>query len=187
MAAERERRKQILDTQALVNVAEGHKQRAILDSEGSECFRYSKGIDILIINKCNIELQAQLNTSAGQKQKLILESEGNLEAAKNEGKALARQVEILAESLAGPSIKPTDEDRRKALDALLELRRLEQLKAIASGSGNSTYFFGNAKGSGRDEYEYDVENVEKWKRSLVDQRNIAFSSGSTAVQANSPA
>lgn len=34
MAAERERRKQILDTQALVNVAEGHKQRTILESEG---------------------------------------------------------------------------------------------------------------------------------------------------------
>lgn len=36
MAAERERRKQILDTQALVNVAEGQKQRAILESEGSK-------------------------------------------------------------------------------------------------------------------------------------------------------
>ena len=34
MAAERERRKKILDTQALVNVAEGHKQRVILESEG---------------------------------------------------------------------------------------------------------------------------------------------------------
>lgn len=36
MQAERERRKQILDTQALVNVAEGHKQRAILESEASQ-------------------------------------------------------------------------------------------------------------------------------------------------------
>jgi len=34
MQAERERRKQLLDTQALVNVAEGHKQRTILESEG---------------------------------------------------------------------------------------------------------------------------------------------------------
>lgn len=34
MEAERNRRKQILDTQAAVNVAEGHKQRAILESEG---------------------------------------------------------------------------------------------------------------------------------------------------------
>lgn len=36
MAAERERRKKILDTQALVNVAEGHKQRVILESEGGK-------------------------------------------------------------------------------------------------------------------------------------------------------
>ena len=36
MAAERERRKKILDTQAMVNVAEGHKQRVILESEGGE-------------------------------------------------------------------------------------------------------------------------------------------------------
>lgn len=122
----------------------------------------------------DLELQATLNTSAGQKQKLILESEGQLEAAKNEGLALARQVEILAQSLvAEPSAKPTDEDKRRALDALLELRRLEQLKAIAAGHGNSTYFFGYAKGTGRD--VYDVENVEKWKRSLNDEKKFAFS------------
>ncbi|EJD03876.1 stomatin family protein [Fomitiporia mediterranea MF3/22] len=156
MAAERERRKQILDTQALVNVAEGHKQRAILESEG--------------------RLQAQLNTSAGQKQKLILESEGQLEAARNEGKALSQQVDILAAALTEPNATPTNEERRKALDALLELRRLEQLKAIAAGHGNSTYFFGDSKGTGRDSYA--VENMEKWKRSFVDRENITQSSGS---------
>lgn len=36
MAAERERRKKILDTQAMINVAEGHKQRVILESEGGK-------------------------------------------------------------------------------------------------------------------------------------------------------
>lgn len=36
MQAERERRKQLLDTQALINVAEGQKQRTILQSEGGE-------------------------------------------------------------------------------------------------------------------------------------------------------
>lgn len=117
---------------------------------------------------------------------MILESEGQLEAAKNEGKALARQVEIIAESLSGPSTKPTDEDRRKALDTLIEMRRIEQLKAIAYGTSNSTYFFGDAKGTNKD--AYDVENVEKWKRSLTDQqRNIAFSSGSTMQQSGTPA
>lgn len=155
MAAERDRRKKILDTQALVNVAEGHKQRVILESEG--------------------ELQSQLNQSAGQKQKLILESEGTLAAAKNEGEALARQVDILSRALlVGTSGEPTNEDRVKALDALLELRRLEQLKAIASGNGNSTYFFGESKGTGRD--PYDVDNLERLKKSLPDQRQMAFSS-----------
>lgn len=37
MEAERNRRKQLLDTQAQVNVAEGHKQRVILESEGHVC------------------------------------------------------------------------------------------------------------------------------------------------------
>ena len=157
MAAERDRRKKILDTQALVNVAEGHKQRVILESEGA--------------------LQSQLNESAGYKQKLILESEGTLAAAKNEGEALARQVDVLSRALAGPSGEPSYDDRLKALDSLLELRRLEQLKAIAAGNGNSTYFFGDAKGTGRD--PYDVENLERWKKSLSDQKHIAVSSSIT--------
>ena len=96
-----------------------------------------------------------------------------LEAAKNQGEALASQVDILARALASPSTNPSPAERTKALDALLELRRLEQLKAIAHGNGNSTYFFGDAKGTGR--HAYDVENTEMWKRSLVDQCNVALS------------
>ena len=34
MEAERNRRKQLLDTQAQINIAEGQKQRVILESEG---------------------------------------------------------------------------------------------------------------------------------------------------------
>lgn len=153
MAAERDRRKKILDTQALINVSEGHKQRVILESEAA--------------------LQSQLNEAAGYKRKLVLESEGMLEAAKNEGEALARQVDILARSLeADPQAAPSREQRAKALDALLTLRRLEQLKAIAAGSGNSTYFFGDVKGTGRDSYE--VDNVEAWKKNLRDQANVVI-------------
>ena len=37
------------------------------------------------------------------------------------------------------------------------------MKAIANGTGNSTYFFGDAKGTGRDAYE--VENMERLKKS----------------------
>ena len=51
MAAERERRKQILDTQAKVNIAEGNKQRMILESEGSKlASRFSRLTFILVTN-----------------------------------------------------------------------------------------------------------------------------------------
>ena len=118
-----------------------------------------------------LALQSQLNEAAGHKRKLVLESEGMLEAAKNEGEALARQVDILARSLeADPKATPSNEQRAKALDALLGLRRLEQLKAIAAGNGNSTYFFGDAKGTGHDSYE--IDNVEAWKKSLRDPAHV---------------
>ncbi|KAI0090636.1 hypothetical protein BDY19DRAFT_723895 [Irpex rosettiformis] len=150
MAAERERRKKILDTQAMVNVAEGHKQRVILESEGA--------------------LESQLNNAAGAKRKLILESEGTLEASKNEGKALAAQVDILARSLGhaeSESDEPSVEHKLKALDALLELRRIEQLKAIANGRGNATYFFGGSNDGGSiDTSRYGVESWESWKRAV---------------------
>lgn len=126
-----------------------------------------------------------MNQAAAHKQKLILESEGFLEATKNEGEALARQVDILARSIAATPEQPSPEDRKKALDALLELRRLEQLKAIAAGQGNTTYFFGDSKGSGRD--AYDVDNQEKLKKALLNQRAalLANSTSSTDVVGSS--
>lgn len=140
MEAERNRRKQLLDTQAAVNVAEGHKQRAILESEG--------------------ELQSQLNQAEGTKRRLILESEGRLESARNESRALSAQVELVARAL---NANPGEAERRLALDTLVELRRLEQLRAIAGGKGNNTYFFGERGGA------YDVDNMEKWKRTLGEE------------------
>ena len=134
--------------------------------------------------------QSQLNQSAAQKQKLILESEGLLEAAKNEGEAIARQVDILARSLGSPGSEVTNEDKNTALSALLELRRIEQLKAIAAGAGNATYFFGDGKRLGRD--AYDVDLTEKWKRSqLLDpgaprRSDTQLQSQSSTGRANMP-
>ena len=45
MEAERNRRKQLLDTQAQINVAEGNKQRVILESEGHVSYPYSMRMD----------------------------------------------------------------------------------------------------------------------------------------------
>lgn len=109
-------------------------------------------------------LQSQLNNAAGAKQKLILESQGTLEASKNQGQALAAQIDVLARMLAEPG-KPSSEHKLKALEAFLELKRLEQLRAIAHGHGNATYFFGDAQTTaqlGKD--AYGVDNWESWKR-----------------------
>ncbi|KAJ3794939.1 hypothetical protein GGU11DRAFT_794150 [Lentinula aff. detonsa] len=125
MEAERNRRKQLLDTQAQINIAEGQKQRVILESEG--------------------HLEAKSNEADARYKTVVREAEARQQQSIMEASALAEQVSRLALSISG-----TDEetqvqpgDRQRALDGLIELRRLEQLKAIAKGSGNSTYFFGD--------------------------------------------
>jgi regulator of protease activity HflC (stomatin/prohibitin superfamily) len=125
MQAERERRKQILDTQAQVNIAEGSKQKAILASEGAS--------------------QAELNRAHAERKKLIMESEGHREAAINDGRALASGGPVTAET------------RAEALRAIVEMRRIEQLQAIAHGPGNSTYFFGDRSTMAGDIWHPDGE------------------------------
>lgn len=61
-----------------------------------------------------------------------------------EASAIAQQVEAISRSLSPNSAsEPTVENRMKALNVLVELKRLEQLKAIANSQSNSTYFFGD--------------------------------------------
>jgi len=63
-----------------------------------------------------------------------------------EASALAEQVENIARSLSPNPSQPdsvTPEHRKLALSTLVELKRLEQLKAIAESKSNSTYFFGD--------------------------------------------
>jgi len=121
-----------------------------------------------ISNDGRPELQSQLNYAEGEKRKVILASEGFFQAAVNEGLALARQIDAVAQSLTlDTGEKPTELVKLKALDALLELRKLEQLKAIAAGHANSTYFFGKESGVG-ERSGYEIDNVEKWKKSIQD-------------------
>lgn len=143
MEAERNRRKQLLDTQAQVNVAEGHKQRVILESEGhlaaksneadakyKTVFRLAEARYVLIptwFHFANI-----LTLLWIRKQQAMMEAS-----------ALASQVEELARSLSKSKDSIDLEARRMALEKLIELRRLEQLKAIAESQSNSTYFFGD--------------------------------------------
>jgi hypothetical protein len=63
---------------------------------------------------------------------------------------------LLARALS-PDGTITDATRAEALRALIELKRIEQLKAIASGDGNSTYFFGDRAAMKGDVWHPDGE------------------------------
>ena len=60
-----------------------------------------------------------------------------------EASALAQQVEEIGRCLSNSKDVIDPEARKIALEKLIELRRLEQLKAIAESRSNSTYFFGD--------------------------------------------
>ncbi|KAK7688983.1 hypothetical protein QCA50_007674 [Cerrena zonata] len=140
MEAERNRRKQILDTEAAVNIAEGHKRRVILESEAHLVAKE---------NEANAEYKYVVRNAEARKLKALMEAS-----------ALASQVTELAGSLAGDAKNVTPADRQLALNTLVELQRLNQLKAIASSKSNSTYFFGDkAVGTER----YNIDYAEKVK------------------------
>ena len=81
-----------------------------------------------------------------------------------ESSAIAQQVEEIASSIAQDEDDVQQADRQRALSTLVELKRLEQLKAIATSEANSTYFFGDkaALGGGA-EASFVVDFVERLK------------------------
>ncbi|KAF8178501.1 hypothetical protein BJ912DRAFT_984034 [Pholiota molesta] len=143
MEAERNRRKQLLDTQAQINVAEGQKQRVILESEG--------------------HLEAKSNEADAAYKTVFREAEARQQQALMEASALAQQVENIAQSLAPSKDAVAPEHRKLALATLVELRRLEQLQAIAKSKSNSTYFFGDkaALGAANDAFNVDYAQAVK--------------------------
>ncbi|KAF8154799.1 hypothetical protein B0H34DRAFT_661203 [Crassisporium funariophilum] len=143
MEAERNRRKQILDTQAQINVAEGQKQRVILESEG--------------------HLEAKSNEADAKYKTVFREAEARQQQALMEASAIAQQVEHIARSLA-PNSDPSSilpEHRQSALATLVELKRLEQLRAIAESKSNSTYFFGDKAALGVAGDPYGVDYAQR--------------------------
>ena len=125
-----------------MNVAEGHEQRVILESEG--------------------HLEAKSNEADAAYKTVFREAEARFappspwhypcphltiislfkkEQAVMEASALANQVSAIAASL-NPS-NPGAEERKLALRTIVELKRLEQLREIAKSGNNSTYFFGD--------------------------------------------
>lgn len=89
-----------------------------------------------------LETSAKVRTAEGEKQTAILQSEGRLVSAKNESEAIkyelnavssgfAEQIKTIAETLEG--------DKEKAMYFLIEMKRLEHLKQLAS-TNNNVYF-----------------------------------------------
>jgi hypothetical protein len=101
-----------------------------------------------------------------------------------EASALAAQVDEIARSLSN-SEKVTDEDRRRALAAIIEIKRLDQLKAIASSQSNSTYFFGDraAMGVASDVEAFNVDYAQNVKKGLEHgkERKVDVVSGVVGV------
>ncbi|EEB92798.1 hypothetical protein MPER_08642, partial [Moniliophthora perniciosa FA553] len=146
MEAERNRRKQLLDTQAQINIAEGHKQRVILESEG--------------------HLQAKANEADANYKIIVRNAEARQQQSILEAAAFAKQIEEVAQSLAAGKENVSTEDRKRALEALVELRRLEQLRAIAAGKGNSTYFFGDLASIGGSPAAYNIDFAQSRKHGI---------------------
>ena len=83
-----------------------------------------------------------------------------------EAVALAKQVENIAEALAPNKGTVTSEDRKLALATLVELRRLDQLQAIAKSKSNSTYFFGDKAALGAANDAFNVDYAQAVKRGI---------------------
>lgn len=112
MEAERKRRENDLNTRASVRTAEGMRDAEILKSEG-----------LLAAAKNGAEaafVQTQREAD-GHKYKIMAEAEGK-----------ANEIERIAKAFGG--------DHNLAFQFLTEMNRIDQLKAIATKSQNSTYF-----------------------------------------------
>jgi len=83
-----------------------------------------------------------------------------------EASAIAEQVDHIARSLALNKDDIGPEHRHAALSTLVELKRLEQLKAIAGGQGNSTYFFGDKAALGSANEAFNVDYAQHVKAGL---------------------
>jgi len=181
MEAERNRRKQLLDTQAQINVAEGHKQRVILESEGLVCLFTSFCVDIFSNPSC--QLEAKSNEADAAFKTVVREAEARKQQAVFEAQAIAEQVESVARALTTSGAEePSAEQRTAALQTLVELKRLEQLKAIAQSKSNSTYFFGDRAALGGQAAEaFNVDYAQQVKAGIEkkDARHLATGAAST--------
>jgi hypothetical protein len=97
---------------------------------------------------------------------MILICAGRQQQAIMEASAIAQQIEHVAKSISEDKENVRPEDRQRALNALVELKRLEQLRAIAGSTSNSTYFFGDNAALGHGVEPYNIDYAEHVKGGL---------------------
>lgn len=78
------------------------------------------------------KLQEQINFAKGNYERVVKEAESHKVSLELEADGLKEQINTLSSSLNGN----TDE----AIKMLLEIKRMEQFKAIATGQNNTVYF-----------------------------------------------
>lgn len=111
LEAERNRRKQILDTEANINVAEGEKRRIVLESEG--------------------RLIAAKNEADAHYTKVQKEADGQKYHMEQETLAMKVQLQTLTDILGSSEA---------ASQFLIEQQKLKHLQTMANGPNNNTYF-----------------------------------------------
>ena len=87
-----------------------------------------------------------------------------------EASAIAEQVEHIARSLAPNKDNIQPEHRQAALTTLVELKRLEQLRAIAESKSNSTYFFGDKASMGSADEAFNIDYAQHVKAGMEASR-----------------
>ncbi|KAG6879007.1 hypothetical protein C0992_005897 [Termitomyces sp. T32_za158] len=113
------------------------------------------------------KLEAKSNEADAFFKTVVREAEARQKQALLEASALASQVEELARSIAKDKDNILPEERQRALASLIEIRRLDQLKAIAQSKSNSTYFFGDQAALGRGNDMYNIDYAEHVKGGLA--------------------
>jgi len=116
MEAERKRRENDLNTAASIRTAEGSKASEILKSEGL--------------------LAAARNAAEASFTERVRQADAIKYSIEAEATAKALEIETIAKVMGG--------DVSAATKFLLEAKRIEQLKAIAEGHNNSSYFYPNS-------------------------------------------
>jgi hypothetical protein len=91
-----------------------------------------------------------------------------------EASAIAQQVEHIARSLSQGKDVILPEHRQAALSTLIELKRLEQLRAIAESKSNSTYFFGDKASMGAANGAFNIDYAQQVKAGLEATRPKAM-------------